>query len=495
MCAKMQERTKKVLFVMSDRFTIQELRDEVCRLIDVHLPHFQVCRREALKSLVRGLVEGCIFYLVQGLCDYYKKSLATGERFEGQARASCPSAMMYDCIIAPLIQKLDAVEGMENMRGPCERTSDDKNCVPARAREADALVPVYIAIARLIQRLNGVFVCHIVGGQSVNNTLVKKLMKSMKSAGVEIIFVNPDSFHFSFYGYISTTTFFTKDLQQSLIFQDFSQLIDDYNNVIDIVNSRRDASLFVQPVSFADMIKLTPSLPGVKDLSSKSKEELAALQAEYESLCAGRSIDNQRRKQMKRLQRDIEETKANLANATTDSIEIQGRLSVLETELALLESQPKANAEFIEKRRQESEDKRLAEEVKRQERAKKKVTKEAEKEARKKRRRESEAKHAEEEVKRQERAKKKVEKEAEEEARKKRRRESEAQRVADAKARLDAVRAEKIAKGVALAEVKRRLNLATKNDNETLKQQMERVSSNKEVFAVIINHTFSFAYD
>jgi hypothetical protein len=367
---------------MSDRFTIQELRDLCCRLIDDHLTHFQECRREALKSLVRGLVEGCIFYLVQGLCDYYGKSLATGERFEGQARANCPSAMMYDCIIAPFIQMLGADSGFENMRGPCERVKGGKNCVPARACEADALVPVYIAIAKLVQRLNGVFVCHIVGGQSVKDTLVRKLMKSMKSAGVEIIFVNPNSFHFQFYGHISIRTFFTKELQQFLIFQDFSQLIDDYNNVIDIVNSRRDASLFVQPLSFADMIKLTPSLPGVKDLSSKSEEELAALRAEYESLCLGRSINFQNSKRMKRLERDIEETKANLANVTTDSTEIQGRLSVLETELALLESQPKANAEFIEKRRQESEDKRLADEVRKQEKAKKAEERVAEEEKR-----------------------------------------------------------------------------------------------------------------
>jgi hypothetical protein len=72
---------------MSDRFTIQELRDACCRLIDDHLSLFPECRREALKSLVQELDEGCIFYLVQGLCDYYDKSLATGERFEGQARA------------------------------------------------------------------------------------------------------------------------------------------------------------------------------------------------------------------------------------------------------------------------------------------------------------------------------------------------------------------------------------------------------------------------
>ena len=446
---------------MSDRFTIRELRDEVCRLIDVHLPHFQVRRREALKNLVRRFVEGDVFYLVQGLCDYYEKSLATGERFEGQARASCPSAKMYDCIIAPLIQKLDAVDGMENMRGPCERTSDDKNCVPARAREADALVPVYIAIAKLIQRLNGVFVCHIVGGQSVNDTLVGKLMKSMKLAEVEIIFVNPNSFHFQFYGIISIRTFFTKELQQFLIFQHFSQLIDDYNNVIDIVNSRRDASLFVQPVSFANMIKLTPSLPGVKDLTSKSKEELAALRAEYESLCLGRSINFQNSKRMKRLQRDIDETKANLANVTTDSTEIQGRLSVLETELALLESQPKANAEFIEKRRQESEDKRLADEVRKQEKAKKK-----EEEAAAKRVAEEKAR----ELRKQETAKKAQEK-AEE-------------RVAEEEKRFKKGQQE---------EIKRLLNEVTTIGIKSTTERKKRAKLNREVVAVLSKYTISYA--
>ena len=91
---KNEERTRKELFVMSDRFTIRELRDEVCRLIDVHLPHFQVRRREALKNLVRGFVEGDVFYLVQGLCDYYEKSLATGAKIStciSSLRSSCTS--------------------------------------------------------------------------------------------------------------------------------------------------------------------------------------------------------------------------------------------------------------------------------------------------------------------------------------------------------------------------------------------------------------------
>jgi len=42
---------------------------------------------------------------------------------------------MYDCIIAPFIQMLDAVGGMKNMRGTCERVNGGKNCAPARARE------------------------------------------------------------------------------------------------------------------------------------------------------------------------------------------------------------------------------------------------------------------------------------------------------------------------------------------------------------------------
>ena len=382
--------TSKVLLVMSDRFTIQELRDECCRLIDYHLPHFPECRCVALKSLVQGLREGCIFYLVQGLCDYYDKSLATCEHLEGQARANCPSAMMHDCIIVPFIQKIGAVRGMENMREKCERVNGGKNCAQAKAREADALVPVYIAIAKLVQRLNGVFVCHNVGGQSVNDTLIRKLMKSMKSAGVEIIFENPDSFHFSFYGRISTRTFFTEEIQHSLIYRDIKQLCDDFNNVIGIVNSRRNASLFVQPLSFADMIKLTPSLPGGNDLSSKSKEELAALQAEYKSLCLGRSIEFQRKKRMKQLERDIEETKVDLANVTTDYTGIQCRLLELETELAQLKSQPKANAEFIEKRRQEKAE---AERIKAEARVEKKTRKKEKAEEAKRIKAEARARH------------------------------------------------------------------------------------------------------
>ena len=139
---------------------------------------------------------------------------------------------------------------------------------------------------------------------------------------------------------------------------------------------------------------------------------------------------------MKQLERDIEETKVDLANVTTDYTGIQGRLLELETELAQLKSQPKANAEFIEKRRQESEDKRLADEVRKQE--------------------------------------------------------SEAKRVAEAELRRAAEEVKRIKKGQQV-EITRLLNEVTMIGIKSTTERKKRAKLNREVFALISNHTISYA--
>lgn len=195
--------------------------------------------------------------------------------------------MIYDHIIVSS-QKLGAVNAVKNIRGPCDRVNCNKNCTPARAWRPMHCCP----IAKLVQHLNGVFIFHNVSRQSIKDRLIQNLKTSIKLAEIKIIFVNLDSYHFLFYGHFLISTFFTKEIQQALIYQDFKQLCDNFNKVIDIVNRHHNKILFLQRISFSDMvIKLSSSLPGEEDLSSKSEEELAALQAEYASLCDGPSID------------------------------------------------------------------------------------------------------------------------------------------------------------------------------------------------------------
>ena len=154
---------------------------------------------------------------------------------------------------------------------------------------------------------------------------------------------------------------------------------------------------------------------------------------------------------MKQLERDIEETKVDLANV------IQGRLLELETELAQLKSQPKANAEFIEKRRQESEDKRLADEVRKQESEAKRVA-------------EAELRREAEEVKRIKKG----------------------QRVAEAELRRAAEEVKRIKKGQQV-EITRLLNEVTMIGIKSTTERKKRAKLNREVFALISNHTISYA--
>jgi hypothetical protein len=49
--------------------------------------------------------------------------------------------------------------------------------------------------------------------------MLHELKKRMKSSDVRIMILT-DSFHMSFYGYINPCVFFTKDLQQYLIYKD-----------------------------------------------------------------------------------------------------------------------------------------------------------------------------------------------------------------------------------------------------------------------------------
>ena len=54
----------------------------------------------------------------------------------------------------------------------------------------------------------------------------------MKSLGVGIIILNKTSFHMSFYGCINPRVFFTKDLQQYLVYKNFQN--DGYSGFDDL---------------------------------------------------------------------------------------------------------------------------------------------------------------------------------------------------------------------------------------------------------------------
>jgi hypothetical protein len=68
-------------------------------------------------------------------------------------------------------------------------------------------------------------VLQICGGKQASSIVLPKLKESMKASGIGIIILNKNSsFHMSHYGRINSRVFFTKDLQQYLVYKDFHQM-------------------------------------------------------------------------------------------------------------------------------------------------------------------------------------------------------------------------------------------------------------------------------
>ena len=164
------------------------------------------------------------FYWCQGLCDYYKKSLMSSKTLEGVDRSKCPSAQFNDQILVRIAKTLATDIVFSNFWGECKRKPDGKNCMDPTPEEAIKIAEVIIAFARFADALRGAIVLQICGGKQASCIMLPKLKESMKASGVGIIILNENSFHMSHYGRINSLVFFTKDLQQYLVYKDFHQL-------------------------------------------------------------------------------------------------------------------------------------------------------------------------------------------------------------------------------------------------------------------------------
>jgi hypothetical protein len=143
---------------------------------------------------------------------------------EGIDREKCPSAHYYDCIPENITQTVETDIMLCNFRGECKRTPDGKNCMDPTPVEAIKIVDVIIAFAELANTLQCAVVLQFCGGKKVSSIMLPILKKRLKSSGIRIIILNKNSFHMSHYGHINTQNFFTKDLQQYLVYMDFHQL-------------------------------------------------------------------------------------------------------------------------------------------------------------------------------------------------------------------------------------------------------------------------------
>jgi hypothetical protein len=193
-----------------------------------------------------------------------------GKTLVGFDRAQCPSAQFSNQILVRIAQALETGVMFCNFRGECKRTPDGKNCMDPTPEEAIEIVEVIIAFARLADVLRGAVVLQICGGKQASSVMLTKLKKSMKASGVGIIILNENSFHMSHYGRINSRVFFTKDLQQYLVYKDFHQL---HLSLAKALKQLKTIGILEDStITFSQMLVWAQPLDGIKDHSNTPAE-------------------------------------------------------------------------------------------------------------------------------------------------------------------------------------------------------------------------------
>ena len=128
---------------------IAELKEKCINTINDKLATFPASLRDDFIERARTAAIGEKFYWCQGLCDYYTKSLMSGQTLEDVDRSKCPSAQFNDQILVRIAQTLATGIMFCNFRGKCKRKPDGKNCMDPTPDEAIEIVEFIIAFAIL----------------------------------------------------------------------------------------------------------------------------------------------------------------------------------------------------------------------------------------------------------------------------------------------------------------------------------------------------------
>ena len=270
------------------------------------------------------------FYWCQGLCDYYTKSLMSGKTLEDIDRSKCPSAQFNDQILVRIAQTLATGIKFCNFRGECKRKPDGKNCMDPTPEEAIEIVEVIIAFARLADALRGAVVLQIYGGKQASSVMLPKLKESMKASGVGIIILNENSFHMSHYGRINSRVFFTKDLQQYLVYKDFHPMY----LLAEALEQLKTMGILDSTITLSQMLEWAQPLAGIKDHSNTPAETTNAYDADYKKRCLIRGANFHRSKRLKCLNNRLVNLNVDLELARNEAS--HERVTALEIEIDVM---------------------------------------------------------------------------------------------------------------------------------------------------------------
>ena len=117
----------------------------------------------------------------------------------------------------------------------------------------------------------------ICGGKQVSSVMLPKLKESMKASGVRIIILNENSLHMSHYGRINSRVFFTKEIQQHLLYKDFHQL---HLSLAKALKQLKTMGILEDStITFSQMLEWAQPLAGIKDHSNTPAETTNAYNA------------------------------------------------------------------------------------------------------------------------------------------------------------------------------------------------------------------------
>ena len=195
--------------------------------------------------------------------------------------------------------------------------------------EAIKIVEVIIAFARLADVLQGAVVLQICGGKQAFKVMLPELKKRMKSSCIRIIILNENSLHMSHYGRINPRVFFTKEIQQHLLYKDFHQL---HLSLAKTLKQLKTMGILENStITFSQMLEWAQPLAGIKDHSNTPAETTNAYDADYKKRCVIRGANFHRSTRLKWLHNRLVNLNVDLKVARNEAS--HERVTALEIEI------------------------------------------------------------------------------------------------------------------------------------------------------------------
>jgi len=159
--------------------------------------------------------------------------------------------------------------------------------------------------------------------------MLPELKKRMKSSCIRIILLNENSLHMSHYGCINPHVFFTKELQQYLVYKDFHQL---HLLLAKALKQLKTMGILEDStITFSQMLEWAQPLAGIKDHSNTPAETTNAYDADYKKRCVIRGANFHRSTRLKWLHNRLVNLNVDLKLARNEAS--HKRVTALEIEI------------------------------------------------------------------------------------------------------------------------------------------------------------------